>query len=42
MVQSGSDNSYGIYLAQMLFITLLELARLAAPQRVPALAAGRP
>ena len=23
MVQSGSDNAYGIYLAQMIFITLL-------------------
>ena len=41
LVQSGSDNSYGIYLAQVLLITIHELARMAAPQRVPALAAGR-
>ena len=42
VVQSGSDNSYGIYLAQVLFITIHELVRVAAPQRLPAMAAGQP
>ena len=41
MVQSGSDNSYGIYLAQVLFITFLSWLGWQHLNDVPALAPGQ-